>query len=464
MRHARVQVGQDAGAQPAQRAPASAGARARRRARRAAAARSSPPQAARPRAGGEARRGEAARRVTAHLFAARHPAARARPRASRAPRRRARTPPRRASGRPARELGGERAVDGVAGAGGVDDVDLRRGQQLGVAAGSSSSAPRAPSVISTAAPVRSASARAAASGSSLARQLRGLGGVRREHETERGELVRQRARGAGLSTTGQPAAAARPARATTVLGDLVAEQHTPVAASQRRALDRDGVERGVGAGGDRDLVLAALRRRRSARRRSAPRAARPRRRRCPRRASATPPRRRSRRRRPRRRSPRAAPRRAAATAWLAPLPPPWRAKRPPVDGLARRGQALRDDHEVDVDRSDDDDAGLAHPRQPTPAGCCSAVVRRGFRPSSAGVLPAGQRELARLPRRERQRRRRERELVREVRRAGRWARRPPAGPAGSGARPQAASGCRTAAASGVPARASASSRASGSIR
>ena len=52
-----------------------------------------------------------------------------------------------------------------------------------------------------------------------------------------------------------------------------------------------------------------------------------------------------------------APSRAAATAWLAPLPPPWREKRPPRDGLAGRGQPLGDHHQVGVDGADDDEAG-----------------------------------------------------------------------------------------------------------
>ena len=48
----------------------------------------------------------------------------------------------------------------------------------------------------------------------------------------------------------------------------------------------------------------------------------------------------------------AAPARAAATAWLALLPPPWRSNVPPRHRLARAGQRLGPHHEVDVDRAD----------------------------------------------------------------------------------------------------------------
>ena len=50
---------------------------------------------------------------------------------------------------PEREAGGERAVEGVAGAGGVDGLDRRRGE-VRRAAGDTSSAPRSPSVTITA--------------------------------------------------------------------------------------------------------------------------------------------------------------------------------------------------------------------------------------------------------------------------------------------------------------------------
>ncbi len=48
-----------------------------------------------------------------------------------------------------------------------------------------------------------------------------------------------------------------------------------------------------------------------------------------------------------------APARAAATAWLAPLPPSCVAKRPLADRLSGLGQVVHTDDEVDVDRADD---------------------------------------------------------------------------------------------------------------
>ena len=223
--------------------------------------------------------------------------------------------------RPAgRQLGGERAVDGVAGAGRVDDRDGRSRQAL-CGSESSSSAPCAPSVTSTGADVCAASTRAAASTSASpvsSRASSALGvrtapveaGPRRpgRRRVEHDEPAR-RARGA------KPGGDRR-------LRHLVAEQDDAARAGRagrlRREpapLDRGGVERRVRARGHRDLVLARRRRRRSRRRRSGrPRGERRGRCRRPRRRAPRAPRRPSRRRPPRRPSP---PRRPPA-----PRPPP----------------------------------------------------------------------------------------------------------------------------------------------
>ena len=220
----------------------------------------------------------------------------------------------------------------------------------------------------------------------LAGQRPRLVGVRREDHAV--EVLRQPPRGRGVEhhAPARLAAGADPGDDDR-LRHLVAEQDDAVAAApdqaRHRLLDDRRVELRVGARGDRDLKFSPAlvdhdrRHARSALRR----AARRRPRRCPPRRARAAPRRRGRPRRPRPPSPRCAPARAAATAWLAPLPPPWRANVPPVTVSPARGSARDRDHEVGVDRPYDDDRGLRHGRRGY--GARVAKPRRGRRVGSA---------------------------------------------------------------------------------
>ena len=154
-----------------------------------------------------------------------------------------------------RQLGGERAVEGVAGAGRVDGVHARRGQPARRRRRRAAARRRAPSVTSTGAPVRAASARAAASGSRSPVSSRGLGRVGREHRRAR-HARRQRPRGRGVEHDRAAGRGARAAPSTAASGTSWLEQHDARRGRAHRALDRGGAELGVGAGGDRDLVLA----------------------------------------------------------------------------------------------------------------------------------------------------------------------------------------------------------------
>ena len=159
----------------------------------------------------------------------------------------------------------------------VSTVSTRGAGIRSSASPSTTSAPSAPSVTTTGAPVRSASTRAARSGSSSpasARASSRLGVSSGERSSSSSGSARA---GAGLSTTWRSGRACGPrAREHGRVGHLEPEQHdAPGRVAQalldgagvgrddapgfaQAVLDRPGVELGVGAGGDRDLVLAGL--------------------------------------------------------------------------------------------------------------------------------------------------------------------------------------------------------------
>ena len=183
---------------------------------------------------------------------------RARPRSPRAPRP--------SSVRAARQRAGERAVERVAGAGRVDHVDLAGRGAARPTPPSASSAPSAPTVTTTGAPVRSASARAAASGSSSPLSAHASSAFGRQQGGEVEQLVRQRPRRRRVEHDGQARVARRAPASTAASGTSSAEQHDAARRARQRALDRLG----------RQLVRSRPRRPRSGSRpprrpRSAPR-------------------------------------------------------------------------------------------------------------------------------------------------------------------------------------------------
>ena len=237
---------------------------------------------------------------------------------------------------------------------------------------SSTSTPRAPSVTRTAAPVRAASARAAASGSRspVSSQASPALGVSTGPSAASASGTGRA--GAGLRTIG-PRAARAPA-STAASGTSWLSSTAPGPASRTARSDRGGAELGVGAGGDRDLVLA---RRVDGDQRDAGRRVQPRH------APDVDPLALEQRQRlvaevvgadrADHRHARAEPRRrdglvgalAAAVAGEAPA----------GDGLAGRGQPLGDHDQVGVDRADDDDL------------CPRASVTRGT--LRAAAAPSG---------------------------------------------------------------------------
>ena len=245
----------------------------------------------------------------------------------------------------ARQLAGQRAVEGVAGARSCRPP-RRAGQGSARAHRRRPRArPSAPSVTTTGAPVRAASTRAARSGScspASARASSRLGVSRGERSSSApGQLARRGRVEHDLEA--RPRARPAPPRARARRAPRSPSSTTPRPLDARRAatrLDGDrGAELGVGARRDRDLVLARLvdHDQRDAGRRCAraaqtardvdrPRLAGAATASSPRSSSPTAPTIRTR-----------APSRAAETAWLAPLPPPWRSNVPPATVSPGRG-------------------------------------------------------------------------------------------------------------------------------
>ncbi len=90
-----------------------------------------------------------------------------------------------------------------------------------------------------------------------------------------------------------------------------------------------------------------------------------------------------------------APSRAAATAWLAPLPPGWTSTDRAEPGLAGLRQAVEREDQVEVDRAEDEDHGAgprpstsissAHSRLESRLPGCSTASPASIRRSTASI-------------------------------------------------------------------------------
>ncbi len=295
----------------------------------------------------------AARQRGLDLFARRHPAARARARGSRARRRRARTRAASASGRPAASSAASAPLT-VSPAPVVSTTStFVAGSRTGEPPGSSRSAPSR-AQRDEHGRSRRRDQRARGRRRVVARPSAAVASEAFGVSTASGTSGSARA-GAGLSTTGHPAAAAARAAAITTASETSWQSSRTPPPSPDRSSAVTTTQRRVGARGDRDLVLARVvdHDQRDAGRLRQPRdpgdvdalGRQLRDGRAPHLVVADRTHERHRCSQPCR-SDRLVGRLATAVPREAPA----------RDGLARRGQRRDDDHEVDVDRSDDDDS------------------------------------------------------------------------------------------------------------